>query len=66
MKNVFQKRPGRGRLSRHKNTSSKDLRNADSCKVLYYAHVRSLLEYCCQVWNPEKITHLGELEIINR
>ncbi len=44
----------------------KDFRNVHSFKVLYNTHVRSHLEYCCQVWNPEKITHSEELEKVQR
>ncbi len=44
----------------------KDFRNVHSFKVLYYAHVRSHLEYCCQVWNPDKVTYSEELEKIHR
>ncbi len=34
----------------------------NSFKALYYAHVRSHLEYCCEVWTSEKITYSEELE----
>jgi hypothetical protein len=44
----------------------KDFLNVHSFKVLYYAHVRSHLEYCCQVWNPEKPTYSEELEKVQR
>jgi hypothetical protein len=44
----------------------KDFRNVHSFKVLYYVHVRSHLEYCCQVWNPDKVAYSEELEKIQR
>jgi hypothetical protein len=44
----------------------KDFRNLRSLKIIYFAFVRSHLEYCCQVWNPSKITTIAELEKIQK
>ena len=33
-------------------------------KVLYYAHVRSLLEYACIVWFPNYSVHDERIETI--
>lgn len=33
-------------------------------KILYYAYVRSILEYCCNVWNPQYITYIEDIENI--
>ena len=35
-------------------------------KLLYYANVRSVLEYCCQIWAPQYITHAHSIERIQR
>ena len=35
-------------------------------KVLYYAHVRSLLEYACIVWFPNFSVHVKRIESIQK
>jgi hypothetical protein len=44
----------------------KDFRNVHSLKIVYFAYVRSHLEYCSPVWNPTKITHSNEIDRIQR
>lgn len=33
-------------------------------KILYCAYVRSILEYCCNVWNPQYVTYIENIERI--
>lgn len=33
-------------------------------KVLYYAYVRSILEYCSSIWNPSYVTYTQAIESI--
>lgn len=38
-----------------------------SClKILYYAYIRSVLEYCSTVWNPQYVTYDNAIESIQR
>ena len=41
-------------------------RSAETMLTLYKSLVRSLLEYCCPVWNPRKISDIQELEGVQR
>ena len=41
-------------------------RNQETMVTLYKSLVRSLLEYCCPVWNPKKISDIQELEGVQR
>ena len=34
--------------------------------TLYKSMVRSLLEYCCPLWNPQKVSDIQELEKVQR
>lgn len=44
----------------------KDFRSVSALKVVYFAHVRSHLEYCSQVWSPSKLFHIADLEKIQK
>lgn len=35
-------------------------------KVLYYTYVRSVLEYCCSIWNPQYLTYIKNIEKIQK
>ena len=41
-------------------------RSPEIMLTLYKSLVRSLLEYCCPVWNPRKISDIQELEGVQR
>lgn len=41
-------------------------RNPTIMLTLYKSMVRSLLEYCCPLWNPRKISEIQELEGVQR
>ena len=41
-------------------------RSEETMLTLYKSLVRSLLEYCCPVWNPKKISDIQELEGVQR
>ena len=41
-------------------------RNPTIMLTLYKSMVRSLLEYCCPLWNPHKIYDIQELEGVQR
>ena len=41
-------------------------RSQETMVTLYKSLVRSLLEYCCPVWNPKKISDIQELEGVQR
>ncbi|KAI5715596.1 hypothetical protein M8J77_019062 [Diaphorina citri] len=49
-----------GFLYRH----TQDFRNTNTLKTLYYAYVRSGLEYCSVVWSPQYKEHINSLESI--
>jgi hypothetical protein len=40
--------------------------NIKTAKVLYCAYVRSTLEYCSQIWNPQYDIYINRLETIQR
>lgn len=44
----------------------RDFRNVNAIKTVYYAYVRSHLEYCSQIWNPSQSNHTQLLEKIQR
>jgi hypothetical protein len=44
----------------------RDFRNVQSLKIVYFSYVRSHLEYCCQVWNPTKVSCSAILEKIQK
>ena len=46
--------------------STKDFHNIKTLKTLYYAYVRSKLEYACVVWAPYYNAHIQSLERIQR
>lgn len=41
---------------------TRDFTDISCIKVLYYAYIRSILEYCSTVWNPQYVTHEHSLE----
>lgn len=43
---------------------SKPFSDAACIKLLYFSYVRSILEYCCTVWNPHYTTYISDLERI--
>lgn len=43
---------------------SKPFSDAACTKLLYFSYVRSILEYCCSVWNPHYVTYINDLERI--
>ncbi|XP_017303983.1 uncharacterized protein LOC108253828 [Diaphorina citri] len=43
---------------------TQDFRNSTTLKILYYAYVRSKVEYCSVVWSPQYKTHIKSLESI--
>lgn len=46
--------------------SSKSFRNIASLKILYYAYVYSILNYCSIIWNPQYATYIDRIERIQR
>jgi hypothetical protein len=44
----------------------KDFKNVNSLKIVFFAFVRSHLEYCSPVWNPTKVTYSTEIDRIQR
>lgn len=40
--------------------------NIKTAKILYCSHVRSILEYCSQIWNPQYDIYTNRLESIQR
>lgn len=44
----------------------KSFRNIDSLKTLYYAYVRSIMEYASPIWSPSYVTHIAQLESVQR
>lgn len=46
--------------------NSRDFRNIDAIKSLYFAYVRSVLEYGSVVWSPIYSVHIDRLESIQR
>lgn len=45
---------------------TKDFTNPNTLKILYYAYVRSHLEYCSSVWSPQYSIHISSLEAVQR
>lgn len=43
---------------------SKPFSDVNCIKLLYYSYVRSILEYCCNIWDPYYITHTQNIEKI--
>ena len=46
--------------------TTKDFKNTDCMFLLYFAYVRSILEYCTLVWDPYYNIHISALENIQR
>lgn len=43
---------------------SRPFADIDCLKILYYSYVRSILEYCTTVWNPQYIIYTDSIESI--
>lgn len=41
---------------------SKPFSDTECLKVLYFAYVRSILEYCSNVWSPQYISYTQDIE----
>lgn len=46
--------------------STKHFKNVKSILKLYYAYVRSRLDYCCSVWNPYYIKYIDAIERVQK
>ena len=46
--------------------NSLEFASLHTIKLLYYAFVRSKLEYCCNVWSPSALCHIASLEKVQR
>ena len=46
--------------------NSKDFKNIQCIKQLYYSLVRTKLEYCCIIWTPCHQTYINLIENVNR
>jgi hypothetical protein len=46
--------------------NTKSFKSIDCLKLLFYAFIRSHLEYACVVWNPRYQTHVSSIESIQR
>ncbi|KAI5751055.1 hypothetical protein M8J77_003777 [Diaphorina citri] len=44
--------------------NTKDFSNVSTLRTLYFAYVRSVLEYCSVVWSPQYQVHIKSLESI--
>ncbi|KAI5696730.1 hypothetical protein M8J77_019243 [Diaphorina citri] len=51
-----------GLLYRH----TRDFQCPSTLKMLYYAYVRSRLEYCSIVWSPQYLVHMKSIEAVQR
>lgn len=45
---------------------SKPFKDINCVYVLYFAYVRSVLEYCCSVWNPQYTIYMDMIERIQK
>lgn len=46
--------------------SAKSFRRIESLKKLYFAYVRSVMEYAAPIWSPSYVTHIAQLESVQR
>lgn len=46
--------------------TTKRFKSPQSIIKLYYAYVRSRLDYCCSVWNPQYIKYIDQIERVQR
>lgn len=46
--------------------TTKRFKDPKSILKLYYAYVRSRLDYCCSVWNPQYIKFIDQVERVQR
>lgn len=46
--------------------TSRPFSNTDCIKRVYYAYVRSILEYACCIWNPNYVTHIHRIERVQQ
>ena len=44
----------------------KDFKNVNTLKTIYFAHVRSYLEYASVVWHPYRVTYIDRIESIQK
>lgn len=46
--------------------TTKPFKNPNSMKILFFAYVRSLLEYASTIWSPAYVTHQNQIESVQR
>ena len=41
-------------------------RDLEFMRILYITHVRSILEYCCEIWSPYTLNDMDKIEIVQK